>query len=161
MAALPWRYPHFLRFARRPHLNFNSLSTIPRAFLLATPLLLSSLPFWRRTSKNPFVIRAKDTPTELTGLTSSSSSTPSSSSSSPNEIKRRKKEEARRKRLIDLVDAKNSQEDHQSARRLLLDFKAEETEDPRVSQGCFCGGFDSFMHGITLWHCITIVLALY
>ena len=118
MAGFASRCFHFAQFVPRPFLRPNCIKII----VLATPLLLVSLPLVAHAPKNLYVILAKETPQEATG----------SSSSSSNEAKRRKKEELRRKRLIDLVDAKNSKEDHHSARRLLREFKAEETGDPRV-----------------------------
>ena len=88
---------------------------------------------------SPIVVKAK----ELEATDKSDAPSPPSppsppslpllSSSSLEDSKRRKKEEAKRKRLIDLLDAKNSKEDHRGALRLLLEFTADETRDPRVS----------------------------
>ena len=99
-----------------PSFNQNCWSPLIKTVSIVAPFayVINAL---RNPSPRFFIVTAKDTSDELW---------------SPIEIRRRKKEEIRRQRLIDLVDAKNSKEDHQSARRLLEDFKSEETDDPRV-----------------------------
>ena len=82
---------------------------------------------------SPIVVKATELEATDKSDAPSTPSPPSPSSSSLEDSRRRKKEEAKRKRLIDLLDAKNSKEDHRGALRLLLEFTADETRDPTVS----------------------------
>lgn len=94
----------------------------------AIPIIYGILPTSRLFTA-PFV-SAKEFESPPPSSLSPSSSSPHSSTpakTADDSILRKKKS-----RLIDLVDAHNSRDDHVAVKRLLTEFRAEETDDPRL-----------------------------
>jgi len=130
-----FKFPsRFFRLGSVPIATFSVIyGIVPRSWLPRLSFVVTAKESATGDKNEPTVVEPSSTslisspPTSSPTLNPHIDSTSSSSASSEESFQKKKKS-----RLIDLVDAHNSRDDHVAIKRLLTEYHAEETDDPRL-----------------------------